>query len=97
MYNVDIATAIVGGDKSMSQDKYELKFDEIDQVLKDNGVDNVNLAVALSELFSLYTDDERLKRRVISDIDRVNKDMSQEAQMRRLASQGIFPEDLSKD
>ena len=81
----------------MSQDKYQLKFDEIDQVLKDNGVDNENLAVALSELFSLYTDDERLKRRVISDIDRVNKDMSQAAQMRRLANQGIFPEDLSKD
>lgn len=67
----------------MSQDKYQLKFDEINQVLKDNGVDNDNLASALSELFSLYTDDERLKRSVISDIDRVNKDMSQEAQMRR--------------
>ncbi|MBM0844812.1 hypothetical protein D0420_05585 [Staphylococcus saprophyticus] len=78
----------------MSQNKYQLKLDEIDKVLKDNGVDNENLAVALSELFSLYTDDERLKRSVISDIDRVNKDMSQEAQMRR---QGIFPEDLSKD
>jgi len=87
----------VGGEKTMSQDKYQLKFDEINQVLKDNGVDNDNLASALSELFSLYTDDERLKRRVISDIDRVNKDMSQEAQTRRLASQGIFPEDLSKD
>lgn len=81
----------------MRQEKYQLKFDEIDQVLKDNGVDNENLAVALSELFSLYTDDERLKRSVITDIDRVNKDMSQEAQMRRLDSQGIFPEDLSKD
>ena len=81
----------------MSQNKYQLKLDEIDKVLKDNGVDNENLAVALSELFSLYTDDERLKRSIISDIDRVNKDMSQEAQMRRLGSQGIFPEDLSKD
>ncbi|QDR65017.1 hypothetical protein FPV13_09025 [Mammaliicoccus sciuri] len=60
----------------MTQDNYQLKFDEIDQVLKDNGVDNSNLAAALSELFSLYTDDERLKRRVISNIDRVNKDLS---------------------
>lgn len=81
----------------MSQDKYQLKFDEINQVLKDNGVEDANLASALSQLFSLYTDDERLKRRVISDIDRVNKDLSQEEKMSRLASQGIFPEDLSKD
>ncbi|MDW4052603.1 hypothetical protein QI258_06275 [Staphylococcus saprophyticus] len=62
----------------MRQEKYQLKFDEIDQILKDNGVDNTNLASALSELFSLYTEDERVKRRVIRDIDRVQNDFKDE-------------------
>lgn len=62
----------------MSRDKYKLEFDEINQVLKDNGVDNDNLASALAELFSLYTEDERVKRRVIKDIDRVQNDFEEE-------------------